>query len=395
MRDAIKDVEETMQIGKVPFFVDNLRPQNGDNQDDSKDTPVAAESTVPWLSTAAWEVNQNCFHDFPSVVTACEEHLTEYVKKWSGGLQPLFMYVCGQDHVRNIPSGCFKGNQGLCVVQRGVDGNNDFARLPLARLAPNHHYLVPALPVKDLATASSTFIRTAFLSGEIGPQDPVASIVAPSTLAFLQTEFLIKLRSRHTRTVFISASALYSRIKGNPRSLISPTSLFFFGSKRFWLFPSTQKERQESQRQPTDYGGFSDEFKSLVITKEKEGRVCFLKPDVVGAIDIPGGIVGDYKKASTWLQTVPIADVEGRNSDLYVGYSTYLPLRLNKTFWEKTFDDKKQSWWESQLCAVEGVKSMLRCSGRRVVANFLEGRHDYAAVVELLRQSNPLMHVVC
>jgi hypothetical protein len=82
------------------------------------------------------------------------------------------------------------------------------------------------------------------------------------------------------RLVFISASYLQYNYKTVPKELMD-NAIFFFGSKRFWFFPETREEIIEAEDQPTDYVGMDKEFKELILQKEKQGLLCFLKPNVV------------------------------------------------------------------------------------------------------------------
>jgi hypothetical protein len=99
------------------------------------------------------------------------------------------------------------------------------------------------------------------------------------------------------RVVFISLSALIERQV--PTDVLE-NALFFFGSKRFWLWPTDDAERKESKAQPTDYLNMSNELKDLILRKERRGEVCFLKPDLLGAPDEV--VFGDYARASRWLE---------------------------------------------------------------------------------------------
>lgn len=72
------------------------------------------------------------------------------------------------------------------------------------------------------------------------------------------------------RLVFISASQLVREYKQVPADRMKD-AVFFFGSKRSWIFPSNLAERAESAEQPTNYLGFPTEFKELILAKEKQG----------------------------------------------------------------------------------------------------------------------------
>ena len=99
------------------------------------------------------------------------------------------------------------------------------------------------------------------------------------------TEFKSK---KKRRVVFISASFLvrfYTQVA--PETLID--SIFFFGSDRRWVFPSTPAQIQMSRNQPTNYLDFPDDFKQLILAKERDGLVYWLKPSM------------DYEKVSDFF----------------------------------------------------------------------------------------------
>jgi hypothetical protein len=92
--------------------------------------------------------------------------------------------------------------------------------------------------------------------------------------------------------VFISASFLARSWRAVPQEEMK-NAVFFFGSKRSWLFPSNSAESQDSKQQPTDYLNFdstlrcsiysvvqfaarTEGFKALILEKEKDGLVCWL-----------------------------------------------------------------------------------------------------------------------
>ena len=80
------------------------------------------------------------------------------------------------------------------------------------------------------------------------------------------------------RLVFISASFLVKEYTAIP-PLVLQHAIFFFGSDRRWVFPATKQEEMTSRRQPTKYLDFPEEFKQLILEKERQGRVVWLKPD--------------------------------------------------------------------------------------------------------------------
>ncbi|KAL9654858.1 hypothetical protein ABK040_008650 [Willaertia magna] len=165
------------------------------------------------------------------------------------------------------------------------------------------------------------------------------------------------------RTIFISATHLSKQYKTIPEEELN-NSIFFFGSDRCWVFPANPKELRLSKLQPTNYLGFEDEFKNLILKKEKEGLVYWLKPKQ------------DFQHFSlTFLEKIidPVTN------------QCYQPLILKDEYWLQELncgnDDNNQ-----------GFKYVR--SGRDVVMNYKLGEHDYAAVSELLEKSNPTLNVV-
>jgi len=167
--------------------------------------------------------------------------------------------------------------------------------------------------------------------------------------------------TKEKRVIFISATYLSQEYqKVPPKTLAS--SLFFFGSKRSWIFPSNERERSESKLQPTDYDSFETKFLELIQEKEKIGYVYWLKPEQ------------NYEKVSAWLTTI---------DDPITG-SKYKPLILDEKWWltEKDGFISKQAYQYTKATAV---------AGRRIVTNYKTGDHDYSATLELLYQSNPTL----
>lgn len=153
------------------------------------------------------------------------------------------------------------------------------------------------------------------------------------------------------RVCFISASYLVHEYKAIDPKIIDE-SIFFFGSARHWIFPSNEQEKKESLEQPTAYLSFPQGFKDLILSKEKQGLVHFLKPSL------------DYALVSKFLEAI-VDPVTTAN---------YKPLIL---------DDQ---WWLSQF------KNGKYCTfAKSIISNYKEGEHGYRQVMELLYQSNPTL----
>jgi hypothetical protein len=157
--------------------------------------------------------------------------------------------------------------------------------------------------------------------------------------------------------VYISATYLSSAWKTVPADELA-SALFFFGSKRSWLFPATDAERRDRDEQPTDYAAFSKEFLALVLEKEKAGLCHFLKPDC------------SYANVSTWLESI--------DDPLRPGHK-YAALKLDP------------AWWRANH---KTGTSKHGAGAERVIINFQTGEHDYSGTMELLAQSNPTLKPV-
>jgi hypothetical protein len=136
------------------------------------------------------------------------------------------------------------------------------------------------------------------------------------------------------RVVFISASYLVHEYESIPKDVLA-AALFFFGSKRSWIFPVSDDDKAESRAQPTRYLDFPDAFKELILTKEARNEVFWLRPEC------------SYEQVSTWLQSLG-----------------YKGLQLDDDYW------------------------FTQPYGKQVVDNYTSGEHNYQAVIKLVNQSN-------
>lgn len=122
------------------------------------------------------------------------------------------------------------------------------------------------------------------------------------------------------RAVFISASFLSKQYKSIP-AFVLDNSVFFFGAKRSWLFPSNREEMVEARTQK--YLEFDEDFKSLILHKEDENLCFWQKPHT------------DFKAASAFFEKI-VDPVSGEN---------YLPLVLDDNWWRSGMG---HSYWGSQ-----------------------------------------------
>ncbi|MFJ6770689.1 hypothetical protein ACIQOV_06925 [Kitasatospora sp. NPDC091257] len=155
------------------------------------------------------------------------------------------------------------------------------------------------------------------------------------------------------RYVFLSATFLSKQYKSIPADVLE-SCIFFFGSKRSWLFPASREEMLEARSLPTRYLEFDEEFKSLVLHKEAQRQVFWL---------LPGK---DFSKGSAFLEA--ITDPASKKG--------YRPLILDESWWLGDFNSK-----DAKFCK----------DARLIVNNFKQGEFDYDAVMELLYQSNPTL----
>ena len=148
------------------------------------------------------------------------------------------------------------------------------------------------------------------------------------------------------RSCYISASALHWHWDTAPKGDFE-SSLFFFGSKRSWIFPNTPEEEADAFKQPTDYAKFHSDFKALILAKEARGEVCFLK-------DASEGGLARFHRVSAWFESLG-----------------YPPLCLDEAYWK----------------GLPREKLFYASSTRRVISNFTEGSHEYDETMELIRHS--------
>ena len=111
-------------------------------------------------------------------------------------------------------------------------------------------------------------------------------------------------RHQKNRAVFISCSSLMRQFKDIPKPVLE-NSLFFFGSKRRWLFPADKAEQIESDQQPGGYGHMNPYLKKLIAEKEKKGQVHFLKRDDLLYARYPGPKDCEaFARASSWFENL-------------------------------------------------------------------------------------------
>jgi hypothetical protein len=113
------------------------------------------------------------------------------------------------------------------------------------------------------------------------------------------------------RLVFLSATFLSKQYKSIPVEVLE-NAVFFFGSKRSWLFPANREEMLEARNNPSKYLEFDEDYKTLIRHKENQNLVFWLLPDK------------DYKKASALIEAIEDP----------VSKENYLPLILDEAWWK-------------------------------------------------------------
>lgn len=331
--------------------------------------------STDWLDVATWESRYSGrWPDFPEVVTDATETVNSAEFVVEGGRKVDVIYVCGTDHARLCSNGFHGANQGLAVVRRGSQGAHpsDPKQLVFGVKYIN----------KDIEMLSSTKVRLALAKNnlELATKAIGCDIIqyckqhkifnqtldpnpTPNPTALSMPPLPIQCARIPT---FISCSTLGHQWKSIPKSVLQ-SSLFFFGSKRKWLFPSNRKEEKEAKEQPGRYHLMDPEFLSLVKRKDAKGQVCFLKSPDLDYNGYPGPKDPKaYERVSDWLKGVKVGNGDGKET-------SFKPLLLNDSYWDKI--DKK--------------KLKYATSGMQVVSNYKNGFHDYNEVMELLLHSNP------
>ena len=164
-------------------------------------------------------------------------------------------------------------------------------------------------------------------------------------------------------TIFISCSRL-SRCWSTIAPSVLTSSLFLFGSKYSWIFPSTKEEMNDARRQPGRYHLMSKEFKQLIQEKYEKGQVFFLKKQELEYVMYPGPADPHaYERCSAWL-----TEIHGLP-----------PLQLDRTFWNQEFSSEKRTQSEG--------KFQFSQKKEKIIQNYEHGWHEYNELLQLLATS--------
>ena len=290
-----------------------------------------------WITTGRWEMRQTgAWPDFPDVVNSLSATLAAEPRLAHVRDGVRVFYACGTDHWLK----CGKFDllpAGVVVVPRAGDApaNTDGLAAQLIFIAD--------APPASVAHLSSTRLREALDAG-----GDLSEFLPPAAADALRR--MVGPTPPPRRHIFISLSFVLRDLCTGALTLDSEelaAGLFFFGSKRFWVFPSNEEQRAESTSQGDKYLKMAQGVKDLILEKEARGEVCWLKPDTLGEPDV--AVFGEYDRASAWLQRIGF---EG--------------LRLDAEWWRAEHPDVADD----------------------VVENFTVGTHAYGAVIDLLRCSD-------
>ncbi|KAL0482152.1 cadherin [Acrasis kona] len=166
----------------------------------------------------------------------------------------------------------------------------------------------------------------------------------------------------HTRFVAISATYLSRDFKSEDiTDRDREDMIFFFGSKRSWVFPANEEEREESLKQPTKYLEFDKTFIDMILDKESKGLCYWLKPDC------------DFKKVSEFFANIK-DPVTGEKICVSSEHNKDGGLILDERWWYDVYNQRMSQF---------GARAQM------VIDNYRDGEHDYNCVMELIAQSQP------
>jgi hypothetical protein len=308
------------------------------------------------------------------------------------GANIAVIYVCGSDHFRLVKHGFRREGQGVAVLQRVDQPNSVAAETQLERRV----FAIPDSTPEHGAHLSSTAVRQQLKTGGslegmvspgvaeylYGPARSVWDASAATTTATATATTapqptaggeavavgtagsgaVVPSGGGKPRVVFISLSALKRFWREVPAEVME-SAVFFFGSKRYWVFPADQAQRRESTQQPTDYR-LEKDLEALILRKEAQGLVHWLKPPGYPSVSC------SFQDVSTYFQGL-LDPVTGMN---------YGPLILDLEHW--------RGHWTP---AMRFSSDSRQCSAASIIENIQLNEHDYGPVIELLHHSLPTL----
>jgi len=332
---------------------------------------VARQATEddPLIAVGAWESQQpGQWPDFPIVTLELENELAKFDPR------PVVFYACGTDHAQkcSLYHGMSLGTVGIVVVPR----SGDIAQ----QENPERRVFVAEPAAGEVASFSSTRVRAAIAANDY---DSVAQCMSGKAAALLLRPSLetysafasdfaqlgVSMPTPRRRQIYISLSSIFRMWNLHGEALLSKIpddALFFFGSKRSWVFPADQAEDMESRKENANYTKpVYQQIRSLILQKELRNQVFFLKPPgFVYNGDLFHGDPAAFSRASEWLvqHLDPMTD------------KPFSPLLLNADWWKTVFIPANAAFERNVDC---------------IIKNFQCGAHDYGPVKELLHQANP------
>jgi hypothetical protein len=137
-----------------------------------------------------------------------------------------------------------------------------------------------------------------------------------------------------TRRIFLSASFLSKQYRQIPDAVLD-SAMFFFGSRRSWMFPKTREEMIEARSQPAKYLEVDEDCKSLILKKEAQGLVYWFLPSK------------DYQGMSQLLE-----DTQDPTSE-----ESSLPLLLDEEWWRTGFVPGDAKYTDKTEMIISNFKS--------------------------------------
>jgi len=235
--------------------------------------PLIAVGT--WLST-----QEGLGHGHMDMCRDLREYVCSRLGRDRGALSVF--YACGADDAVqcNLCDGVdVAGGLGVVVVKPCFDE---------AQVQADDPTRLTFVAEATQAIASSEVVRKALLLGRIGAAVPLhaAQFLSRPTKDELDTfasdYAQLGVIAARGRDIYISLSSLlrsFDRQKLHLLEHLAPDALFFFGSKRSWVFPQSEEEQIESHRENPRYLREAYQpIRELILAKEALGQVFFLKP---------------------------------------------------------------------------------------------------------------------
>ena len=199
--------------------------------------------------------------------------------------------------------------------------------------------------------------------------------------------------TENKRYIFISASKLQKFWKNVPKDILD-NSLFFFGSKRHWLFPNSYEEMEDSKKQTTDYLSFDKDLLYIIKEKEQRNEVFYLYQRIFESApqrdDLFKYVTGNLVDESTRARIEFFNGVKSKDTEHAGDYNAvskwfiengYNPLWLSDEIWEEKINYVKE-------------KQYFGVSIDQIKYNYNTGNHFYNEVMALIKYSNENLYPI-